>query len=295
MGKFNWKVGEMLQNEYFRRPAYKVKNKIVGSLDNADSCHFTWENNPMLSWQWLMTPNRMKIYLENLKQNLTTDSAIRNIVKILLRDGILTDSSFKQGVYSRYETPNDMRMWNYHRKFQFQFESIDQELDQTKFANIDNMDDLWASFGGFSLYAGIKNIEIYAPTNDYCEITIPNFKCYGADSYEFSGDNQYLGHWNKKGLRTKSADAGIAIFNQNGNNTNDPSFMHTLGYARFQDAYDVYFCVRNEHYNRYREKYGKGGEMIVWTQPNIIPIKNFIFRITKGGMITYGFSNFSAT
>jgi hypothetical protein len=285
MEKKGWKVAAMLQREWFRREGFRLIGKSPESEKNPNSCHFTWRHNNMLSHEWLMSHPRMFTYLTYLRNNLMSPAAQRLIVNILKRNGVLTENSFNVHREKNWTCSDDAwETWKYHRQWQFQRQAIDIGYLEKAQRGFSKIDDLWAAFGGFSLFAALHSVRLYSPMQGYCSITLRDFYCYAADTYDFIDDWQYLGHWNKNGVQVSKWEAGMSEKFHNRDNTPAPEnnisrTMHQLG-----EMYDLYFCVRNEHYNRYRERHGKGGDMIVWTGPTTYPLaeQEFTFHIGLG-------------
>ena len=215
-------------------------------------------------------------------------AAQKLIVKILKRNGILTENSFNKHSETIWTCTDDAwETWKYHKKWQFQFQKVDTEyLDKAQRGFL-KIDDLWASFGGFSLFAALHSVRLWSNQQGFCSITLRDFYCYAADTYDFIGDWQYLGHWKKNNVLVSKLEAGVNEVYHNRNNHPSSSNIKSISTSTTHDLgemYEFYFCVRNEHYNRDRERHGNGGEMIIWTGPTAYSLaeKEFTFHLGIG-------------
>lgn len=279
MDKKGWKVAAALQREWFKRSALEMtaaeKSKRVEPRKSLD-----YINDGMLSYDWLMGHPRMNDYWRQLRDNLLSPNAKAAIIRKLKESGKLTEKVFQRGFGADFSSDRSLITKNrreFHEKWQFQVIPVDIAVHQQAARYMAGSDDLWAAFGGFSLYAALGDVTLYSPSKGWCAITLDNFVCYAIDTYEFIGDNQYLGHWNKNDIKVVPA----AVVNDSTNNVSPPVIRKSS--AELKKLYELYFCVRNEHFNQYRKMFGKGGDMLVWTKPALYKLggEDFTFYVRK--------------
>lgn len=184
-----------------------------------------------------------------------------------------------------------------HKEFQFQREVV---------SNFDTLDwsygltDLTASLANFALCAAVAEARVYtekyykypkgaAPV--YCcqsHVEVTHIYVYARDSYSFADKpgkkaSQYLGHWNRNGVilvptavaSDLAANYGEDIQWGNGPYTEDgfdkpvDILKGMFGEMRTQD---VYYPVRNSDYHKWREKFGRGGDFAIYTEPKKVKL-----------------------
>lgn len=199
-----------------------------------------------------------------------------------------------------------------HAEFQFQREVV---------SNFDTLDrsygltDLTAALANFVLYAAVAEARVRsekyynypkgaAPI--YCcksHVEVTHIYIYARDSYSFADKpgkkaSQYLGHWNQGGVilvpaavaSDLAANYGKDVQWGNGPYTEDgfdkpvDILKGMFGQMRKQD---VYYPVRNSDYHKWREKFNRGGDFIIYTEPKKIkllkPITLALDEVCKPG------------
>lgn len=178
-----------------------------------------------------------------------------------------------------------------HNEFQFQREAV---------SNLDTLDwsfgltDLTASLANFAICAAVAEARVHsekyynypkgaAPV--YCcqsQVEVTHIYVYARDSYSFADKpgkkaSQYLGHWNRNGVilvpaalaSDFAANYGRDVQWGNGPYTEDgfdkpvDILKGMFGEMRKQD---VYYPVRNSDYQKWREKFGRGGDFAIYTE-----------------------------
>jgi hypothetical protein len=116
----------------------------------------------------------------------------------------------------------------------------------------DPLDDLYGAFGAFTVKMAALDMTTHSSHLGYPAIQIRSVGLYLHDSYDFVNDgakDQRLGHWGEHGvLKRMSNDEYI------------------------DDDDGRYFRVSNKSFNRYRAKWGRGGDFMVYSTVREIPV-----------------------
>lgn len=210
-----------------------------------------------------------------------------------------------------------------HKDYQFQrirvtdLETLDENAGAT---------DLTASLGNFFYMAAVANAKIYSekyydytgPSPRYCcrsRVEVTQIYVYARDSYSFADKpggtaSQYLGHWNRYGMIVVPAAAVADILNngvgerggslQWGNRPDTPPmpYIYDNGFKKPVDIInglfkqslrkqDVYYPIYNSDYNAWRERYGRGGDFVIYSDIKKIvlpkPIQFALGEVCKPG------------
>jgi hypothetical protein len=205
-----------------------------------------------------------------------------------------------------------------HERFQF------QSIDVSSFDSLTwdfGLTELTATLANFSFKASIANARVYtekyysypkgAPMIYCCEPTIEvtHIYVYARDSYSFADRpgkkaSQYLGHWNRNGvvlvaeavisdLATKFGnDIQWGDIPYDGDGFDRPVDLLRGMFGQQMRKQDVYYPIRNTDYQKWREKFNRGGDFIIYTKPKKIklrkPIKITLGEICKPANLVYG-------
>lgn len=237
--------------------------------------------------EWLKKFPRYTTALEEIQNNIITNATKKLILKYLIRDGAFKDNNYKTKSYfaskSNYKELSSInKIKDFHDLWQIQLHRIDSgiaEKARTFLGNALEIDDLWAAFGSFTIYAGIGDYQIVLQNSGYYTIIIESIICYAVDSYDFivtSKSDDYLGHWNRNQFDFSYADFVINQIKPKSTASVEGSSIvtHSFGTSGTIDTSKISFPIYNRHYQSYRKKYGKGKDMIVWTQPIILKLDN---------------------
>lgn len=155
-----------------------------------------------------------------------------------------------------------------HRRFQFQkmdvatsaLAKITSWIDVT-FEGL-AVDDLMGALGGFSFYAAIGEAEISVrPFSCRQVISVNKIYIYVRNPYSFFDDDpvnasQYLGHWNKKGVRL------VPVYQVAYQEKLENSWM----YHAFKNSESgFYYPVHNVDLRAWQLKHKQGGDMILYS------------------------------
>ncbi|TPG87467.1 DUF6402 family protein [Pseudomonas mandelii] len=120
------------------------------------------------------------------------------------------------------------------------------------------LDDVYGTLGGFVVKFAVTKFSTTPKTKKMAAtLHIEEIGCYIRDTYEFlneGGDDQLLGYWNHDGVVKPSVYAYFTA----------PKTYEVDG--------KVYFKVTNDSYNQYRQKYGKGGDLFVYSTVKKVPV-----------------------
>ncbi|STZ62727.1 Uncharacterised protein [Moraxella lacunata] len=260
-----------------------------------------WGNsNPKLDYynpsrfnhEWLSKFPRYNQALNNLIANLLTEKSKKVIIKSLKKLSFspfnFEDSDTYEFSSSYYRGADIELLKSFHRDWQIQREAIDNSFpakSATYISNSLNIDDLWAAFGAFNIYASIGDYSVsYIKSNDSYKINIKSIYCYAIDSYDFiidgnKGKGDYLGHWNKN-------DMTFSLYDKDDikNSMMTVVVDDTGTTEKYFIPEKLFFPIFNQHYQLYRKKHNKGKDMVIWTKPHLIKLesnKNSFFQISK--------------
>ncbi|MGF6111173.1 DUF6402 family protein [Pseudomonas frederiksbergensis] len=120
------------------------------------------------------------------------------------------------------------------------------------------LDDVYGALGGFVVKFAVTKFTTTSKTKKMAAtLQIEEVGCYVRDTYEFlndGSDDQLLGYWNYDGVVKPSV---YAFFTE-------PKTYEVDG--------QIYHKVTNNSYNEYREKYGKGGDLFVYSTVKKLPV-----------------------
>jgi len=126
----------------------------------------------------------------------------------------------------------------------------------------DELDDVYGALGGFAIKLAATKISTVVRQGAQSSIHIDEIGMYLRDTYDFNNDNQgedqFLGYWNYDNvLSSKAATfAGVSV---------SAKTLYWIG--------GEYFRVTNNSYNEWREKCGKGGDFLIFSQVRKLPVK----------------------
>jgi hypothetical protein len=168
---------------------------------------------------------------------------------------------------------------NINEQYQFQIHPIGDWFFHTKtygnavlnetFLSDPDLDDMWGALadclikiaGEGTVTPKLKVVDTRlqcAVVAEYYDVSVNSIGTYIRDTYDFNGD-QYLGHWSKVS----------APYTR----------LYTVGASR-GDCPDDFVEVNNERFRAHRDKAGKGGDLLIFSDVLITPLrKPFTFRV----------------
>lgn len=283
-----WHNAAYLNEQWLNGENIEMTNADKGRWAESNK-KLNYYNPSKFNHQWLSGFKRYKDGIEHLKNNVITTNSKPVIIESLNLNNAFSHSNLpklKTTVYgsSNYKSianGNDCQVL--HRDWQIQFKKINASnfSKGVTFVAELGIDDLWATFGSFAVYAAIGDYSITALSDELLQITIKSIVCYMVDSYDFmSVPDDYLGHWNKNDFEFN------IVFKNSVNNLPNYANPRTGQVLTSVDPDDLLFPVFNHHYQQYRKKYNKGRDMTVWSKPHKINISHMeegyhTFRVGK--------------
>ncbi|GAA0315829.1 DUF6402 family protein [Psychrobacter aestuarii] len=284
MRKKQWNKAAYLNEKWLNGVNLSMNPEEKGQWSEVRSSLILYEPK-IFNHQWLKKFQRYRDGVNALGKTLTSAAASKQFELAIDKKNIIQSVSIgKKYTYrSNYDelkkitksSENNSRLLKkFHKKYQFQFYTIDKGIisqTNTYISNNYEIDDLWATFGSFAIYAAIGDYTIIPETNGY-RVIIDSFICYAIDSYDFiiKGGNpdDYLGHWNKENF-----DFNVLIKDKE-NNINTHRHSRTGEYYSTFIPEKILYPVFNRHYQEYRKLYNKGQDMVVWTEITEITMRN---------------------
>jgi hypothetical protein len=284
MEKKGWQVASALMRKWLNSPAYVMNGDEKGGKKDSRKYHSNLVDTTTIKMSWVLSFPRIKqehdkIFGSKGLFNATPaeyerPAARKELVSKIFHAGKFTNS--KESFGNLTETILDI-----NEQYQFQIHQIGSWLFQTKtygkaaisetFLNDPDLDDMWGAPGDFLIKIAaegtvapkMKIIDTgsrCASVVEYYEITINRIGTYVRDTYDFNGD-QYLGHWSKTS----------APFTR----------LYAIGASR-GTCPDDFVEVSNERFRAHREKTGKGGDLLIFSDILVTSLKKpFVFRVTS--------------
>ncbi len=243
--------GKALLNSWFNAKAYTM-------TDNEKHGHVLYSrpeliDNTTITIEWLQSYSRVREAISKLRDVNYLMRAKDPLHNTLKNAGLLDGQ------------PHTIIPWtgqlisdSFHKNWQFQYADIDVSPNDKLARYLSGTDDLYAALGAFEMAAAIAEVTVTPMSSNNYLVTIPRIVIYARDTYDFNDDkggSQYLGHWNHHDL-----DISLGAYLDN---YDDSPLVHYSGDKPTKE--NTYFCVRNKHFRKWREKYGKGGDMLVFS------------------------------
>lgn len=241
MRKKGWNVAARVQEKWFSNPPVAMDDDQKRGVKPYDP---RLVDTNTVSLEWVLSFPRARSKYNELVKSVFDQQLRLAILKMVGTTGLIDG---KPHSFSPARTD----IQSYHRQWQFQRAPIDVDQSEKAEAFAFGIDDLFATFGGFNLNAAVDQIEVKPLQDGGILVSIQKIAIYARDTYDFIEPSQYLGHWNKDDMTTvplhHAADAADYPVIPVGN------------------PKSIFFCVRNRHYQQWRKKYGKGGDMLIFT------------------------------
>jgi hypothetical protein len=224
---------------------------------------------------WILGYQRSKEKYEELisYDYLRSSNAKKTMVDILRRFPYLRYSRAERYPCNRYViapweiSKGDIR--HYHANFQFQFIPVGKSWEEAfsrliKNAGLSRLpfpDDLEGALANFNFYAAINRVEYQRTSQTTAKCLITEVSVYMRDTYSFydrsGAGSQYLGHWNKTGIRV------VPEMNVIGAN-NIHWLMDTITIDGTVSEGTVFYPVYNKDFRDWQEQYRQGGDMLLF-------------------------------
>lgn len=184
-----------------------------------------------------------------------------------------------------------------HKDFQFQLKMVPTFATTKGFGPTD----LTAALGDFGFYAAIGEFQVSAQANyDYSDngkqqicylptVSVTHIYVYAKDSYSFNdkkglSSSQYLGHWNKNGLTMVYPSVAADVANKIGKRYKvnvdfemiDYPIATNSSFFGLINPKHVYYPIRNRDFNAWRNKFNRGGDIVVYSEFKKVKLKKTI-------------------
>lgn len=166
-----------------------------------------------------------------------------------------------------YKNRHDVLGWNvaqsdfleYHQKFQFQRSPVNATWGQRMSEYLVRAetaggvpDDLTGALGSFNFYAAVRYAYF---DHSKRQAVVTDVSVYVRDPYEFS-DDQYLGHWSASHVAVVPAHQLAA---------GSGWLAYPVVDGNIHEKDNVLYPVTNGDYRKWRQKHGRGGDFMIYT------------------------------
>ncbi|RFB67363.1 MULTISPECIES: DUF6402 family protein [unclassified Herbaspirillum] len=301
-------VGAKLSQRWLDGRAYSAYVKNAKGQDVEGRYDADMIDTDTVKLSWLRKLPAIEERYQTLLKTLQSPKAIETL-KDDFRKNLLHDHRLFAGPFDALtHCKNDYQ--TLHDQFQFQFSNVSMFDTVIEFQSWDaasrygrnlGMSDVTASLANFTFYATVARAHVnYEQFNRYntpkgtmhcvhSRISVTHIYIYARDSYSFYDKgkaSQYLGHWNKTGLIVLP-DAALVSWGmkkvmddeeriQGGtwdrpieleNGTMPPFPVDVIGKLLDQD---VYYPIRNRDYREWRERKGRGGDFLIYSDLQLV-------------------------
>lgn len=301
-------VGAKLSQRWLDGRAYSAYVKNAKGQDVEGRYDADMIDTDTVKLGWLRKWPDIETRYQELLQTLQTPKAIE-ILKKKFRNNLLHDRRMFAGQFDALaHCQNDYQA--FHDQFQFQRSNVSMAdtvipfqtyEDAYRYGSNLGMSDVTASLANFAFYATVARAHVnYEQFNRHntpqgmlhcvhSKISVTHIYVYARDSYSFYDKgkaSQYLGHWNKTGLIILP-DAALASWGMKKimddeerkpgafldlpieleNRTMPPFPVDVIG--KLLDK-DVYYPIRNRDYREWREKKGRGGDFLIYSDLQLL-------------------------
>lgn len=271
MRNMGWEKAALVMEKWQQGNAYQITEDMLEKYNRdplsipADICDET-----TVTMEWALKFERVKNAYDELLNYWFTDGAKRVLVDKLRKQNWTFKSSDTN--YSHTLGGTNYTARQLHACSQVQFK---------KFGSIiDTLDEMYGLIGEASLYLAVvgyvEPLRGKEYTKQYVEgekVTTRTFRItdigiYLRDLYEFNGF-QPLGVWTKNRTWGKAEIVSIFIAPSGGHGVNFldyvPSGGHEVNFLDYKNIQEPYSYVFNSDFQAYREKYGKGRDMFIFS------------------------------
>ncbi|WP_156992201.1 DUF6402 family protein [Paraburkholderia oxyphila] len=275
MAKMGWHTSAALLNKWFhcspKNQAMSSFEKTYGlSQDGSHQYPAHRIDQSTIRLDWVLSHSRVKARFDVLQSHfyLTTNTALALLAKKL--------GKFKDREHIAPLVETNGNMDELHTKFQFQRVQIDTSaLEKASvffraMLNYGKPDDLAGALGGFAMYAAAAKIHIRPSiigSGRVAEVT--HVALYVKNPYSFFDDekesgSQYLGHWNRDGICL--VPEGYVSQWANFGSWSKYIIQPEGPYGR------TYWPVHNSDFRRWQDAHNAGGDMILYSDFQIVKI-----------------------
>jgi hypothetical protein len=292
MDKMNLPIAAKLLRRWFAGESNYGKNKddaIKGITHDGKPYPSSMIDTTTISMDWVLSfPRVNKKLFELVSEKIHNDKAMVELMRMM--------APYKNNHSGSVFDALGNNIFEYNRLFNFQNVAVDVDnFDKLKLyadiQNIESTDYMLAALGGFQINAAVGDYEgdnIYPDSRTiHRQVTVKSIYIYIKDSFDFfdqkdSSKSQYLGHWSRKGLYTAPVPTGKIGSTVNGLFSNK-----WIEHALLMDGLSVYskdavmYLVTNKDFIAWREKYGQGGDFLIFSKPIEYKLKKPLILIFK--------------
>jgi hypothetical protein len=279
MEKLGWKISAKLMRKWFAGQLnYPVNDEGDEKQINQLGQPFppSMIDTSTIKMDWILSFPRARRKFEELQGNAVIQSpAARNELEKILRRCLAAGCKYRLNAWE--EVNHDIQ--ELHRQFQFQNIGVDTSpgdkamlLVRTNTSGTGVPDDLAGALGGFALYAAIERAQLDWVTPKKVKVIVTHINLYMKDVYSFydrsdQKASQYLGHWNRNGVRLVPADLAVSLLN-----TNDWLDYPVATNWPWQTT-NVYYPIHNKNFLDWQKKYQQGGDILLFSDTKTIQLK----------------------
>lgn len=263
MKRIGWEKSAYIMNKWFSLEAKEMleDEKTATKGYTYDKYDKNYVDKTTFTMEWIKSFKRGNDAYDELLSKLSIHKLDGNysLSKDEEKSLIATSNELKKvsAFYIKNNQPkiDSSRIEDIHKDFHFQTVKLDG------YYNV-KLDDLYGSLGNFSIHLAVLELEIISKSNipntnrDVYKVLITKVGVYMKDTYEFVG-RQYLGHWNCSGV-------GIQPLSAITNTSTIPGYNFKLESST---------AIGNDDFNEYRKENKKGGDMLLFSDVEIIDIE----------------------
>jgi hypothetical protein len=161
-----------------------------------------------------------------------------------------------------------------HKRFQFQFQSVDgsfkekfKEYIRFNYEGSGSPDDLSGALGSFNFYAALNRVGF---SWDASKAHIFSILVYVKDNFTFTDKegeiSQYLGHWSRKGMILVPYNMALSAANIKALPPMGTTWsVHATAVGRSDIRGNIYYPVWNPSYREWQRKHHQGGDFIIYS------------------------------
>ena len=291
--KHPWELAAKMQEKWFNSPAKVMPERIKKALD------INWPTDLVLTdyytLDWLEKVNITGVVTKGIEHLLKGKHRLRKAGIEMGWNREVPNCIYNKAAKHKLKTINDevydelrkvygdtknfllrtKDMQKFHKYFSFQNYSLFDAWDKAALAFGDRimMDEFFATVAGCSLIAAIGKYRM--PSN---KLVVESVYLYVRDTFDFNNDrdkkgreteNQYLGHWNHTGFNVFYLHQGLDNLNKIEDITPKPLFASpfiAMPSTHLKSAKEnIYFPVRNNHFNKWRILNKRGGDLLIFS------------------------------
>ena len=287
--KLKWPISATLMEKWLHGKAYSMSDTYKGGQIPANQYPKEYIVTDICTMDWITSFPRGKQALKNLINQIEAKNAIE-VLRKKAQKRLEREQPFRE--HHLFGPPCDFihncsDPVELHSEWQFQREKVNLDLELLR----GGPDELYGSVGAFALYAALlEGNFIQNPKSQKWNLEVTKVGIYMRDTFDFNG-LQYLGHWNDNGiiidksaaLLAKMADhkKSLAMVAGGVEALVSPLKVSVAVQLEMPEGYECHKPVENIRLGRllpfnnsdfchYRNRTGKGGDLMVFS--DVLPI-----------------------